>query len=119
MDKKDMRNIHDDIKLAFKKRQDNDFIFYIDENFTAFKGHFPNAPVLPGIVQIEIGLFCIRQKLQNDKVNIEKIKKSKFAKLIPPKSEIIVSVTGDNKKYSITIKDEKEEIYSQLQLICS
>lgn len=118
MGKRDMRNIHKDIKLAFKKRQENDFIFYIDENFIAFEGHFPNAPVLPGIVQIEIGLFCIRQMLQNDKVNIEKIRKSKFAKLILPKSEIIVSVSGGNKKYSITIKDEKE-IYSQIQLICS
>ena len=105
------------IRSSFIKNENNIFSFFIDKNFPAFEGHFPQAPLLPGIAQIEIALFCIARIL-GKRVCVSKIKKSKFVKPILPDTEIYVSVTKGPEYYDIMIKDDKGT-YSQIALIVS
>ena len=102
------------IKSSFIKNENNTFSFFIDKTFPAFEGHFPGAPLLPGIVQIEIVLFCI-ELILNKNVSVSEIKKAKFIKPVPPDSEIYVLVTANAGHYNITIKDNKET-YSQMSV---
>ena len=47
--------------------------FYTDENLDFFKGHFPDNPTLPGVIQIEMmaqsSSFTMRRKLSYDEFN--------------------------------------------------
>lgn len=57
-------------------------ILLTDKNHPVFSAHFPNLPILPGFLQIDIaqGLFNIK---------IKKIKRAKFLTIIKPDSQII------------------------------
>ncbi|MCL2144257.1 MAG: hypothetical protein FWH43_01990 [Endomicrobia bacterium] len=102
------------IRSSFIKKENNIFSFFIDKNFPAFEGHFPGAPLLPGIAQIEIALFCISRILGKN-VCIAEIKKAKFANPVLPAAEIFVSVTENTPYYGILIKDEKKT-YAQISM---
>lgn len=109
-----MKNVSSAIETSFKQMEDSVFTFFIDKNFPAFEGHFPGSPLLPGIVQIEIALFCIR-KLTGNNVSLSGIKKTKFVKPVLPDSEINVLLSESNGSWHITIKDEKNT-YSQMSM---
>jgi 3-hydroxyacyl-[acyl-carrier-protein] dehydratase len=111
---KDMINISQAVGESFKKREGDVFTFFIDKNFPAFEGHFPGAPLLPGIVQIEIALFCVKQILNKD-ASVSEIKKAKFIKPILPDTEIHISINENAGSYSVSIKSINE-IYSQMVL---
>ncbi|MDR2192324.1 MAG: hypothetical protein LBO62_05560 [Endomicrobium sp.] len=110
-----MKTIHEDIKNSFQSRNGKDFIFKINGDFIAFKGHFPNQPLLPGVVQIEIVLFCIKKLLNDETANISEAIKVKFVKPILPDTQITVSVETADGIFRAVIKNA-EEIYSQMQL---
>ncbi|MCL2335351.1 MAG: hypothetical protein FWC57_04740, partial [Endomicrobia bacterium] len=79
-----------------------------------FKGHFPRYPLLPGIVQIEIALFCISMRL-NKEAKLAEIVKTKFIKPALPDTELCVSLSGTGEIFDITVKDANE-IYSHMRL---
>jgi 3-hydroxymyristoyl/3-hydroxydecanoyl-(acyl carrier protein) dehydratases len=110
-----MITVRQALQSSFKGLENGEFVFFIDENFPAFEGHFPDAPILPGIVQAEMALFCIRRML-GENVNLFSIKKAKFSKPVMPGTEIFVSVRGENDSYLATIKNAKE-IFSQISII--
>lgn len=68
-----------------------------------FKAHFPNQPILPGFLQIDI-----ISNILNDK--IIKIIYSKFLAPIYPNDEIIVDINTFNKEKTITIEKNKKKI---------
>jgi 3-hydroxymyristoyl/3-hydroxydecanoyl-(acyl carrier protein) dehydratase len=115
MDKQNMKTVYEDIKNSFQGQKDKDFVFKINGDFIAFKGHFPEQPLLPGIVQIEIVLFCIRKLLNNETANISEIIKAKFVKPILPDTQIVVSIEMTKEICRAVIKNA-QEIYSQMQL---
>lgn len=114
MGEKNIIKVPQALKRALKKRENAVFTFFIDKDFPAFKGHFPQAPLLPGIVQTEIALFCIKQMINKD-ISVCEIKKAKFVKPILPDSEIFVSVNENGENYSVVIKDAKD-IHSQISM---
>jgi len=118
MGDKNMKNIQSCIAESFKNQTDNIFKFYIDKNFTAFEGHFPGNPLLPGIVQMEIALFCVKKLLNNNDAVLKEAKKVKFSKPILPDTFIDVVVTGAGESFNITIKNDKET-YSQISIVVS
>jgi 3-hydroxymyristoyl/3-hydroxydecanoyl-(acyl carrier protein) dehydratase len=115
MGEKNMIKVSAAIKTSFRKREGSFFTFFIDKTFSAFEGHFPGAPILPGIVQLEIALFCIKELLGKN-VSVAGIKKAKFLRPIPPDSEILAAVSGgEGGHYCVTIKSEKGT-HSQISL---
>lgn len=106
------------IKNAFKKREDLTFTFFLEKTFPAFEGHFPGAPILPAIAQIEIALFCVRMLLGKN-VFAAEIKRAKFVKPVLPDSEI-EAVLGENsgESFHVIIKGGKE-VYSQIHFTVS
>ena len=56
---------------------------HISENFCAFKGHFPNEPVLPGICQIQLVSVLI-SKVFNQEFSLKEIRRVKFYNIVCP-----------------------------------
>ncbi len=102
-----------------------DSVFIADLTFLKdsvyFNGHFPNHPILPGVIQIHFVLSFIRQYFHTE-INNYHILKLKFSNLILPDTPVHFELNrisdkeftfnyvgiGDDKKYSnakITIKD--------------
>jgi 3-hydroxymyristoyl/3-hydroxydecanoyl-(acyl carrier protein) dehydratase len=115
MDKQNMKKIYEEIERAFQFENNKNFVFKIDKDFVAFRGHFPRQPLLPGIVQMEIALFCIKKLLNDETLNIGEAIKVKFIKPILPETKITVFIETKNEVFKAVIKDDKE-IYSQMQL---
>ncbi|MDR3048401.1 MAG: hypothetical protein LBV16_00945 [Elusimicrobiota bacterium] len=99
-----MKNIETSIRESFKSQNSASFVFFLDKDFSAFKGHFPHYPLLPGIVQIEMVLFCIKKLLNNDALKIKEIKKVKFAKPIFPKSQVNVEIIQRDLSFKAVVK---------------
>jgi len=110
--------VEKDIAGSFLEQNGKDFVFNIKKDFVAFKGHFPGQPLLPGIVQIEIALFCIRKFLNDKNINISEISKVKFVKPVLPNTQITVSLEIMNETCKAIIKDARKagETYSHMQL---
>ena len=61
-----------------------------------FKGHFPEQPVMPGVLMIETmaqaGIILYKQKFPNDKVLFLVSVKSRFSKLVTPGDQLRITV---------------------------
>jgi 3-hydroxyacyl-[acyl-carrier-protein] dehydratase len=65
--------------------------FCFDPGLALFKGHFPGAPMLPGVVQIEMVRLML-ERAENRPLQIIHIKKNKFLKPIVPGDHIKVEI---------------------------
>ncbi len=57
-----------------------------------FDGHFPGAPVLPGIIQLQI-IRKLLEKHFNTPLQLQQITKAKMAKMILPNDIVDLEVT--------------------------
>ncbi len=75
-----------------------------------FKGHFPNLPILAGVVQLYFAHFFAENCFKN-KISQNKIKKVKFSKIIKPNE--IVNLTLTNNPLSVDYRyTDGENIFS-------
>lgn len=69
------------------------------DDFLGFQGHFPGAPILPGVVQNLLG-HCFCEAVAGRSLELFGIDNAKFMLQLGPQMEIIVSgtfkVKGDN-----------------------
>lgn len=73
-----------------------------------FSGHFPDAPILPGIAQIGLA-FEAAKHLRGENIKITEVKKIRFKQIIKPDDKLTVTVSrgkGDTCKFSILLKGE-------------
>lgn len=61
------------------------------EDFPAFQGHFPGHPILPGVVQILVGLHVLSVGLDQPVV-LHDVIQSKFLAQVEPGQPIAISV---------------------------
>ncbi len=60
----------------------------IDPNLKAFDGHFPDRPILPGVVQIEI-LREILEKILKKNLNILEIQRARMSQMLLPRDRVV------------------------------
>ena len=74
--------------------------FYLDKSFIGFEGHFPDLPILPGVIMIDMARI-LTEAMISCQVKIIYIDKAKFSKQIYPPN----CVLGE-----VKIKKEKDHI---------
>ena len=66
-------------------------------SFSAFTGHFPGKPILPGVCQIT-ALIVLLEKVTDTKLKLRYLNRAKFSSPVMPEEEIIIhgqySATG-------------------------
>lgn len=80
-----------------------------------FQGHFPNNPVMPGVLIIEALSQACQLLLKSQKLDkqLTKIRKAKFREMVKPGDQLIIKVEQ---------KDElvfKAQAYTKDKLACS
>lgn len=88
-------------------KKENDFfsVKLADSSHPVFKAHFPNNPLLPGFVMMEIFSEVLGKK-------ITQIKKAKFLNPAFPEDELIFFTDGSKIKIKNTDKKIAEIIYA-------
>lgn len=88
-----MNKLREEIKksiVRFEKNAENelevDFVF--SKDFSGFKGHFPNHPILPGVCEIQAVLVIYEEK-NNSQAHLKKIINSKL--FMPVSSDELVT----------------------------
>lgn len=67
----------------------------------AFDGHFPDSPILPGVVQLMMGAHTAVEAL-GESFNFHKVSKAKFLKPILPDEPILVSGKTNRTQTAVT-----------------
>lgn len=110
-----MSSVIEEISKIYVSTNDG-AMFTFPKDFVAFNGHFPQQPLLPAIVQIELAIFTISKKLNKD-VKLKTVKKAKFLSPIFPQDTInLIVIDKDNNNFDVTIKKE-ENILSSFQIV--
>lgn len=71
--------------------------FIFPTTFLGFDGHFPDRPILPGIVQILAGILTVSE----DVMTLHKVVKSKFSRVIRPGECMLVNASIQKKSDKI------------------
>ena len=67
-----------------------DVIF--DTRFIGFSGHFPDTPVLPGVVMIQL-MIMMCERAVGQSLRLADIREAKFTEPVLPEEKITVSLT--------------------------
>ena len=80
-----------------------------------YKAHFPNRPITPGVILLQISHHCAEQILRQ-KIEIKTIKMIKFTNYIIPQTNKIISfhIQITDNTIKTTIADEQTQ-YAKLQ----
>lgn len=81
-------------KISVSKIQEGEILaeFQFSKNLALFTGHFPDKPILPGIVQVEMVKYTLEKAL-GIPLAISSMEKTKFARLIQPETRIKVAIS--------------------------
>lgn len=77
--------------------------FKVDDSVKVLEGHFPGAPILPGVVQVEmmaqaasfLCLFCIEKPIEQSKLEVQLlgVDSARFRKPVIPPMDLEVHAT--------------------------
>jgi acyl-CoA synthetase (AMP-forming)/AMP-acid ligase II len=77
-----------------------------------FKGHFPNIPILPGIVQVNFAIDWCRRAF-NSESSVKRISKLKFSSIIKPGDVVNLSISvKSHNLYKFAYSAEGKELTS-------
>ena len=83
------------------------FVLRLPQNLTYLRGHFPEAPILPGVVQIDWAIAFAKRYLGIDG-EFHKMENIKFKNIISP--DVLLNLTivkSDNEKITFEYQSEK------------
>jgi len=83
--------------------------FSFQKDFTGFKGHFPDAPILPGVCKIQ-SLIVLAEVLNKGTFELKEIKESKFFAPVFADQEVLF-------EYSEII-DDKNDVTIKANVSC-
>ncbi|MFK5854920.1 MAG: 3-hydroxyacyl-ACP dehydratase [Bacteroidota bacterium] len=97
-------------------------IIELNTNHEVYKGHFPEQPVVPGVIQLQIAKELLEDVMQA-KLMMEKVTQAKYLNLITPKETPELnfifknSTTDDNKiKTNVNI-GTSDVIFTKAKLV--
>jgi len=89
------------ISLRSRDAHQARFDVYWPDDFTCFEGHFPDAPVLPGVAQVHWAIKIARQ-IFDLPTSFRAMRALKFQHIILPDSTTTLSLNYDPKKDSLS-----------------
>ena len=99
--------------ITFDKLEQNDsgytLPFSINNESEVFEGHFPNQPILPGVVMIELVQRAVEQVL-SFKLEVKSAGTFKFLKMIDP-----IVLSSANLIFSIIVKEDSWRVKAQIK----
>jgi 3-hydroxyacyl-[acyl-carrier-protein] dehydratase len=66
--------------------------FLFAPEFSGFRGHFPERPVLPGVCQIQCAMAVLR-RWSGRSLSLSAVKRAKFLAPVGPGDEMVVTAT--------------------------
>ena len=90
-----------------------------NKNFIGFKGHFPENPVLPGVVMIKVMTIMLELYKQN-KYILSQIKKAKFIEPVFAETDTLFSIRSDENIDGIKLQGKvfnSKKIIAKISLI--
>ena len=98
-------SLYNDLKnseiLVFKKNNQHiNAVFSFKKELDLFRGHFPENPILPGIVQIEMVKYALEKSFDTC-LSIKSVKKTKFSSLIHPGEIVYLDITMNKEENSL------------------
>jgi 3-hydroxymyristoyl/3-hydroxydecanoyl-(acyl carrier protein) dehydratase len=83
--------------------------------FPGFDGHFPDAPILPGFMHVQLALDTLA--LANLPANLAGVQNAKFVRGVPPDTQIeIVLIRNEDATWDVRIADPLGDAYSHFLL---
>ena len=98
----DLINVSPNVITKEQLSSEADISLFIPENLDYFKGHFPQAPILPGVVQLEWAVMYAKEMF-NIECDVKDIEVLKFQVVIEP---------GQNLDLQLTQKSEYKVAFS-------
>lgn len=77
------------------------FEFPLDTPF--FAGHFPQMPVVPGVVELELARAAL-QEATGQSYSIRRVQSAKFTEMVPPGRPIDVTVAHESVDGGVKVK---------------
>ena len=74
-----------------------DLLLRVDADLHYFSGHFPNNPILPGVVQLDWAVFYAKKHLSTSE-HFDGMEVTKFQVPILPNNEILLSLKWEKQK---------------------
>ena len=90
-----------------------------NKDFIGFVGHFPNNPILPGVVIIHV-MIKMYEQYKNQKFILSKIKQAKFIDPVAADTMITFFIKSDIDKDGIKLQGKvlkAEKIISKISLV--
>ena len=107
-------NLNLSYPLIFEKKNTNEsakitLAFLRNSNF--FNGHFPDIPILPGVVQL-LYAHNLAEDVFGIKISLNKIKKIKFSRVIKPDNKVILNLKNNELSVDFTFTDNEKPFSS-------
>ncbi len=102
--------LHDDIYTVVEHSDNKVIVELADELHPVFKAHFPQNPILPGYMQIDIIVSILDAEL-------EQIVGAKFMKIVHPKEQITYHISYKNTQTRVEVMDQDDQKISSLKLV--
>jgi 3-hydroxymyristoyl/3-hydroxydecanoyl-(acyl carrier protein) dehydratase len=77
--------------------------FFVQTDLDYFKGHFPNAPILAGVVQLHWAVEYAKEQFKLSHKNVQNLEVLKFKAVIVP---------GQNLQLTLTKKSDDKVLFS-------
>ncbi|WP_119343660.1 ApeI family dehydratase [Facilibium subflavum] len=87
-------------------------LLFFDQSLLAFKGHFPNIPVLPGVAQTDFAIYFASQFLALDRKRVDKIQQLKFTKVIKPDMQLYLALNIMDTRLDFRYFDQHDRVYA-------
>lgn len=91
-----MSELHNISPEVLSEQQDDNSVVLslrIPESLDYFKGHFPNSPILPGVVQLHWAVKYAQEKLSLASSDVKNVEVLKFKVVIIPGQILTLSLT--------------------------
>jgi len=106
----DLNNIQPEIIGVSRDSNDVELSLYVSQNLDCFKGHFPQTPILPGVVQLDWAIHFTKIYFELIDRELSHVEVLKYKAVIAPKSRIKMQLQQKSEvKYCFKIYSESQD----------